>query len=223
MASSSPRRRRLIEWLGLRVDTASVDTPESLDSPLASSPGAMAASLAEEKWVAAAAEGLARDSALLTFDTLVVLDGKLLGKPADEADAWRMLRALAGRTHQVVTGVALGCPSRAAVPETFWVTTDVTMNDLTDEHIVEWMSRDEYLGCAGAYNIEAQVAKVTEDECYQNVAGLPLCHVYSALRGPATAGCLRATPASPVVPCDAALSRSCRLGPRLVADASSRG
>ena len=127
-------------------------------------------------------------------------------------DAVRMLSALSGRTHQVVTGAALLWPSEDE-PRTFSVTTDVTMRTLDDAAIEQWMAAGTYLGCAGAYNIEAQVAEVTEDECYQNVAGLPLCHLYAALVHHGL------SPDAPVAACDSAPSRKCRLGPKLVSDA----
>ena len=219
LASQSPRRRRLLAWLGLPFSASAVDTPEDLDSPLASNPSALAESLAAEKAEAAHAEGLGESSLVLCFDTIVVLDGKVLGKPKDTPDAWRMLRALSGRTHQVVTGVALACPGEAAA-RTFAVTTDVTMKPLTDCRIEAWMAMGEFLGCAGAYNIEGQVAEVTVEDCYQNVAGLPLCHLYAELAREAARGadgCLAGSPpTSPVAACDAALGRTCRLGPRLV-------
>lgn len=215
LASQSPRRRRLLSWLELPFVSEAVDTPEDLDSPLAADPAALAAHLAAEKALAAREEGLERSGAAVAcFDTIVVLDGAVLGKPADLPDAWRMLRALRGRTHQVVTGVALLCGSDEA-PRTFAVTTDVLMSELTDCQIEAWMAEGTFMGCAGAYNIEAQVAEVTEDDCYQNVAGLPLCHLYAELTGVALAGCIPAVPASPVAACDAALGRTCRLGPRL--------
>ena len=180
LASQSPRRRRLLEWLGLPFKCACVDTPESLDTPLASDPPALAISLAAEKAAEAREQGLGAESIVMCFDTIVVLDGAVLGKPLDVEDAWRMLRALSGRTHQVVTGVALLAPD-AAEPTTFAVTTDVEMRTLADTDIEAWMAHGTFLGCAGAYNIEAQVASVTAEECYQNVAGLPLCHLFAAL------------------------------------------
>lgn len=214
LASASPRRRRLLAWLGLDYAIASVDTPEELDSPLACDPPALAAHLAAEKALAARAEQVAGSAGalVLAFDTIVVLDGRILGKPADVADAWRMLRALSGRVHQVVTGCAMLPPgSPGAV--TFAVTTDVRMQELSDERIEEWMASGEFMGCAGAYNIEGQVAEVTTDECYQNVAGLPLCHLFAAMRYHGLAPDAQL----PVGACDAALTRSCRLGRRVTA------
>jgi septum formation protein len=217
LASQSPRRRRLLEWLELPFTCACVDTPESLDTPLAADPPALAISLAAEKAAEARAQGLGLDALVLCFDTIVVLDDAVLGKPADVEDAWRMLRSLSGRIHQVVTGVALLSPT-AEEPRLFAVTTNVEMRPLTDADIEAWMAHGTFLGCAGAYNIEAQVAEVTADECYQNVAGLPLCHLYAALAEDATAPrAVPGTPAVPVAACDEALGRACRLGPRVVA------
>lgn len=217
LASQSPRRRRLLEWLSLPFVSTAVDTPEELDSPLASDPVALASSLAAEKAVAARAEGHGTDDLVLCFDTIVVLDGAVLGKPADVPDAWRMLRALSGRTHQVVTGVAALTPELAA-PHTFAVVTDVVMKPLTDFQIEAWMAMGTFLGCAGAYNIEAQVAEVGLDDCHQNVAGLPLCHVFATLtRDEALRPWLPAEPTSPIAACDEALERRCELGRRMVA------
>lgn len=213
LASRSPRRRRLLSWLGVPFESTHVDTPEDLDSPLAANPPSLAAHLAAEKAIEAAAHH--NDALILCFDTVVVHDGAVLGKPLDTADAWRMLRSLSGRTHEVVTGVAAQCPG-APAPATFAVTTRVRMKDLDDAGIEAWMARGEYLGCAGAYNIEGQVASVTDDECYQNVAGMPLCHLYAALRDAGRTPCAPEGLASPVAACDAALQRRCRLGPRVV-------
>ena len=222
LASQSPRRRRLLSLLGLPFSAVSVDTPENLDSPLASDPAALAVSLAAEKAAAVREEGLEPSGITLCFDTIVVLDEAVLGKPHDTDDAWRMLRALSGRTHRVITGVAMLLPAEKN-PRTVSVATQVVMRPLDDAAILKWMKAGEYLGCAGAYNIEAQVALVSEDECYQNVAGIPLCHLHAALaaihrENPDAA--LR-EPFVPIAACDAALGRRCRLGPRVVAGGSS--
>ncbi len=216
LASQSPRRRRLIGWLGLPFSATSVDTPEDLNSPLATNPPALAISLAAEKAEAVRVSGQGAGTLALCFDTVVVLDGAVLGKPKDVEDAQRMLRALSGRTHEVVTGVAL-LPPDALEPHTFAVTTEVQMKSLDDAAMESWMASGEFMGCAGAYNIEAQVASVTEDECFQNVAGLPLCHLYAALadEGGLAAAHDAGAPRSPVAVCDAALGRRCRLGPRV--------
>lgn len=213
LASQSPRRRRLLSWLGVAFDSISVDTPESLDTPLARTPDLLAESLAVEKLEAALERPDTAHRTVLCFDTIVVLDGVVLGKPSDENHAREMLRALSGRTHQVVTGVAV---SRApGAREVFSVTTDVTMDVLDDTSIDAWLGRGEALGCAGAYNIEGQIARVGSDECFQNVAGLPLCHLYVVLRDTGAPEGLVA----PSTRCDAALGRTCTLGPRLLSRA----
>jgi septum formation protein len=215
LASASPRRRRLFSWLGLPFESISVDTPESLASPLATDPPALAISLAEEK-MDAARTVVDPDAVVLTFDTIVVLDSALLGKPADEDDARRMLRSLSGRTHQVVTGCAVS-PQADGPAGAFAVVTDVRMRDLSNSRIDEWMAQGEFAGCAGAYNIEGQVADVTLGECYQNVAGIPLCHLAVALGAPGVADRLPAPPLKPVAVCDKALGRCCALGPEITA------
>jgi septum formation protein len=206
-------------WLGFPFEIAAVETPEDLDTPLAADPAALAAHLAAEKALAARAEQLGPEALVMTFDTIVVHRGEVLGKPRDLPDAWRMLRSLSGRTHEVVTGVALLCPDDNK-PRAFAVTTEVAMRALTDCQIEAWMALGEFMGCAGAYNIEGQVAEVSNSECYQNVAGLPLCHVYATLAGDeAACAALGVRPASPVAACDAALERCCKLGPAITATA----
>jgi septum formation protein len=117
-----------------------------------------------------------------------------------------MLRALSGRTHEVVTGVAILTPGRLE-PRTFAVTTVVRMKVLTDDAIQAWVDEGEALGCAGAYNIERHLASVDDGECFQNVAGTPLCHVYRELTRDGVEGLT-----SPVAACDEARCTTCSLG-----------
>lgn len=208
LASASPRRRRLVGWLGVPVEVTSVDTPEDLTAPLP--PGELAASLAAEKAIAARAAG-AR-GLVLAFDTIVVLGDEVLGKPRDRNDARRMLGRLRGGIHEVVTGVAL-LPADAGTPDTLWVTTPVTMCALSEAQIDAWVARDECLGCAGAYNIEHHLARVEDDQCFNNVAGMPLCHVYAALSSGRYGAFPGLTP--PAGSCDSALGRDCLLGREL--------
>lgn len=214
LASASPRRRRLLAWLGIPYDAVSTDTDEDLTSPLASDPPALARSLAEEKAEAASEQG--SDGLVLAFDTIVVLDGRVLGKPMDLDEARSMLRSLSGRSHEVVTGVAMR-ESGAERAAAFSVSTAVTMQVLDDAAIEAWVAEGELLGCAGAYNIERHLAHVALDQCFQNVAGLPLCHLYRELRdaGLAPAGGML----SPVPTCNAARDVRCELGPRVAGEA----
>lgn len=199
--------------LGLGYAVTSTDTAEILDEAFVHVPGALAESLAAEKAYAARREGAS--GLVLSFDTIVVHGGELLGKPIDADDARRMLHSLSGGTHEVVTGVAILLPM-ADEARTFAVTTPVRMRRLTDDDIDRWFAKGEYLGCAGAYNIESHLAEVDADQCFQNVAGLPLCHLYVAMHSPEVAQ-HTAAPECPVMPCDRVRSARCALGPRLVA------
>lgn len=202
--------------LGLDYEVTATDTEEDLDDPLAADPPTLACALACDK--AAAARDAGAAGTVLAFDTIVVHDGELLGKPTDLRDAYRMLRSLSGSIHEVVTGVAvLGHGAREA--RTSAVTTPVRMRMLSQSDIDAWAARGELLGCAGAYNIESHLADVEPDQCFQNVAGLPLCHLYVMLRD-AREELGIAEPVPPVGPCDAARGTRCLLGPRLVEDRS---
>jgi septum formation protein len=208
LASASPRRRRLLQWLDVPFASMATDTPEDLTSPLRAAPPVLARALAADKARAARAELGEAAGVIVACDTIVVIDRTVLGKPADADDARRMLRSLSGRTHQVVTGVAVMRPGTEE-PATFAVTTDVRMRELDDATIDAWLEGEEAFGCAGAYNIERHLGSVGEDGCYQNVAGLPLCHLYQRLSRLGVEGLTM-----PVAACDAALGRACTLGQR---------
>lgn len=194
--------------LGIPFSVTSVDTPEDLSADLP--PVELAASLAAEKALAARHAGAT--GAVLAFDTIVVIGEEVLGKPRDRAEARAMLERLSGGMHHVVTGVAV-LRADACAPEVFAVSTPVSMKALSAEETEGWVARDECLGCAGAYNIEHHLASVSDEQCFNNVAGMPLCHVYDALRS-GMAGDVP-EPTSPVAACDSALCRSCRLGPAI--------
>jgi len=212
LVSASPRRRRLLAMLGIEYDSASVDTPELLDAPLANDPSHLVEHLAKEK-TAAAADQFGTDRLILSFDTLVVHKGQVLGKPTDLQEAYGMLRSLSGQRHLVITGMSL-LPAGEVAPITRTVTTRVDMLELDPDEIDAWASKGELLGCAGAYNIEDHLASVSADECYRNVSGLPLCHLYALLAsgeaGPPPQGL-----ECPVRACDAARETRCLLGPRI--------
>jgi len=189
-------------------ECVATDTDEDLSSPLRHVPPVLARSLASAKASAAIIDPAAT---VVAFDTIVVLDREILGKPADRADAERMLGALSGRTHAVVTGVAVQTPGMPE-PQTFAVTTPVDMRELDDAAVAEWLAGDEALGCAGAYNIERHLASVADGECYQNVAGLPLCHVYEKLVRLGVEGLT-----APLAACEAARGVECATGRRVCA------
>ncbi len=133
------------------------------------------ASVALDKARAVAREWTGGPAVVLGADTEVVLDGRYLGKPRDAADAVRMLRALSGRTHEVVTGLAL-VDAPSGREETLAVTTRVTMIDAGDEEIAAYVATGEPLDKAGAYAVQGLGARLVArvDGCFTNVVGLPV-------------------------------------------------
>jgi len=138
-------------------------------------PVSAVAAVALDKARAVSREWTGGPAIVLGADTEVVLDGRYLGKPNDAADAARMLRALSGRTHEVVTGLAL-VEAPSGREETTAVTTRVTMIDASDHDIAAYVATGEPLDKAGAYAVQGQggylVARV--DGCMTNVVGLPV-------------------------------------------------
>ncbi|WP_263373302.1 Maf family protein [Granulicella aggregans] len=180
LASASPRRKDLLEQIGLtfEVETADIDeTPH-----IAEDPTAYVRRLAEHKAAAVFARQANRSRlVVLGADTTVVARGQILGKPVDEADAARMLRLLAGATHQVITGVAL--ITAFAPPMVAAEVTEVEFSSLTEAQIAAYVSTGEPMGKAGAYAIQGRAAKfiprISGD--YSNVVGLPLARVTAML------------------------------------------
>jgi len=176
LASQSPRRAEILRQAGIpfSVRPASVDeTPRDGERPLD-----YVARLAEEK---AAAVPAASDEIVLGADTTVVIDGKMLGKPADEADARRMLASLAGRRHEVMTGICLKC-GEERVRDT--AVTEVWFGPMSEDDIAEYAASGEPLDKAGAYAIQGLASKYVDKihGCYFNVVGLPIAMVFTHLR-----------------------------------------
>ena len=117
----------------------------------------------------------------MAADTIVALNGELLGKPADEADARRMLHALSGKTHQVATGV---CIVRDGNAESFVDITDVTFYELSHDEIDAYVATGEPMDKAGAYGIQGQYGRMLVEKIdgdFYNVVGLPIAKVVRAL------------------------------------------
>ncbi|MFQ5349575.1 MAG: Maf family protein [Thermoanaerobaculia bacterium] len=169
LASASPRRRELLAGLGLSPPVRPVDVDER---PLDGEPAAdCVLRLARSKAAAAAGRG----ELVLAADTLVVLDGRILGKPADPREAETMLGRLAGRDHLVQTGVAVHDGDSSAVAAGV-ETTRVFIAPLTASQIADYVATGEPLDKAGAYAIQGLGALFVErvDGNYSNVVGLPL-------------------------------------------------
>jgi septum formation protein len=179
LASGSPRRRALLGELGLPFAVVVSNEREVVDSSLP--PGMQAMALAERK-AGAVAAGRA-DGLVLGADTIVVLDGDILGKPTDEADAARMLRRLAGRGHRVITGLALVDAATGEVDRAV-VETTVHMRPLDAAEIAAYVAIGEPADKAGAYAIQGIGAALIDhhEGCFTNVVGLPLCAVARLLR-----------------------------------------
>ena len=173
LASGSPRRRQLLEQIGLTFVVRSSDVDESVSPGL--TPALVVESLSARKGEAVAAEAAPGDL-VLSADTVVALDGAILGKPRDRAEAEAMLTALSGRTHQVYTGVTLLQDGRRLTEHEV---TAVTFRPLSPEEIAAYVSTGEPMDKAGAYGIQGLGALLVErlEGDYFNVMGLPLCRL----------------------------------------------
>jgi septum formation protein len=186
LASASPRRRELLAQAGFEFRVSAANISE--DVRAGELPIAYVTRLAREKAEAvyAAESQRAGDGSpllVLGADTTVVApDGEILGKPADDADAARMLRSLAGVTHQVITGVALRTGNHVEVAAEV---TYVTMRTLSNEEIAAYIQTGEPRDKAGAYGIQGYAARWIPriHGCYFNVVGLPLALVTTMLEG----------------------------------------
>lgn len=190
LGSQSPRRRELLERMGLdfRVLTAEIDeTKYETEDPEASvrriceaKARAVAARLRREP-----AQASGPDAPLvLSSDTIVVLDGRILGKPHDEAEAKAMLRALSGREHAVYTAFTLYRPGAGTEPETHCEKTWVKFRPLSEAEIAAYVATGEPMDKAGAYGIQGRGMMLAEGirGDYFTVVGLPVCALTQALK-----------------------------------------
>jgi septum formation protein len=178
LASQSPRRAEILRQAGIpfhvRTAAAVDETPRPGEKP-----EDYVRRLAEEKALAIPAEP---DEIVLGADTTVVIDGRMLGKPEDAPDARRMLEALSGRRHEVMTGI---CLRRGTELIRDWAVTEVWFTAMTAREIEEYVASREPMDKAGAYAIQGLASKFIEkiEGCYFNVVGLPVALVYRHLRG----------------------------------------
>ena len=179
LASNSPRRRELLGGLGIDftvkviggIDESWPHDLKGEDIPLY---------ISREK-AAPYKATIAPDELVITADTIVYVDGEVLGKPADEADAKRMLRMISGRWHEVITGVTL---MTAARERSFAVTTKVRFCNLTDDEINRYVESGLPMDKAGAYGIQEWIGYVGVEAIegsYFNVVGLPVQRLYREL------------------------------------------
>jgi septum formation protein len=175
LASASPRRRELLGHLGVTFDVQPADLDETTEER---DPALAAEELARRKARAVAAEH--PDAVVIGSDTIVVLSGAMLAKPEDAEEARAMLRALCGRAHEVLTGIAVlhGDASASAVERT-----RVVMREYSDAEIEDWIGTGEPFDKAGGYAIQAPVFRPVDriDGCECGVIGLPLWALRTAL------------------------------------------
>ena len=179
LASNSPRRRELLAGLGLDftvkviggIDESWPHDLKGEDIPLYISRGKAAPYKSQ----------IAPDELVITADTIVYVDGEVLGKPSDKADARRMLRLISGRWHEVITGVTL---MTAELERSFAVTTKVRFCNLTDDEISSYVESGLPMDKAGAYGIQEWIGYVGVEAIegsYFNVVGLPVQRLYREL------------------------------------------
>ncbi len=180
LASGSPRRKELLTQAGLTFQVMTADVDET---PTEREPTGIVKELSCRKAEAVAKmmeEQHPQSYWILAADTIVAMDGEILGKPKDEEDAVRMLRELSGKTHEVYTGVTLFQDA----PRSFSVCTRVTFYELSEENIRDYVASGEPMDKAGAYGIQGLGARLVEriEGDYNNVVGLPLAEVLRILQ-----------------------------------------
>ncbi len=178
LASKSPRRKELLGLLDLDFQIITADIDEAMDPSLPVTDEV--ARISYQKAVAVAS-GLASDTVIISADTIVELDGCLMGKPNDKADAARMLKNLSDKSHNVHTAVTVLQGDKHI---TRVVTTAVTFRDITDEEIAAYIQTGEPMDKAGAYGIQGRASKFVSGIAgdYFNVVGLPICELALILK-----------------------------------------
>lgn len=177
LASGSPRRKELLNNIGIKFDVIPSNADETLPASL--TPAQAVEYLSKTK---AHDVFLSHpDCAVIGSDTVVACDGKILGKPKNETDAFKMLKMLSGKTHSVFTGVTIMTEDETV---SFYEETKVTFYELTDDEINSYIKTGEPMDKAGAYGIQGKgcvlVKKIDGD--YFNVVGLPAARTYRELK-----------------------------------------
>ena len=172
LASGSPRRLELLRQLGGAFTVQVSGVPEPIDDRLRPAENVLAIARAKAEAISLTAG----DCLVLAADTDVVLDGEILGKPLDAADARQMLRRLQGRAHEVLTAVVVVDPVSGDRREEV-VSSSVVIRDLSDDEIDAYVATGEPLDKAGGYAIQGEAASMGGSGvgCYTNVVGLPIC------------------------------------------------
>lgn len=194
LASASPRRKELLEQIGLQFDICPAKgeevitktIPHEVVQELASQKAKEVAGMVKSYETAHEELMTPQDIMIIGADTIVAYENKILGKPQDEEDAFRMLSMLSGNTHAVYTGVSivlLGASGKAG-EITFFEKTDVVMRGMSEEEIRRYIATGEPMDKAGAYGIQGKCAIYIDkiDGDYNNVVGLPIAAIYRELK-----------------------------------------
>ena len=180
LASNSPRRRELLAGLDVDFDVFVLDgIDESYPQDLKSTDVAL---YIARKKAEAYKQIIAPDALVITADTVVVVDNRILGKPHGEAEAMEMLREISGRTHLVITGVCITTQEKQV---SFSVETEVTFKSLSDAEIEHYVTKYKPYDKAGAYGIQEWIGYVGVTSLkgsYYNVMGLPVQRIYEELK-----------------------------------------
>lgn len=181
LASGSPRRKELLGNMGIR-DFQIVKPDFEEEGVCAPSPAALVEALSSGKAAAAAADLGGRDALIIAADTVVTLEGAILGKPIDRADAIAMLTRLSGKQHQVFTGVTVRRGDRVVTQHEV---TEVRFRSLSDAEIARYVDTKEPMDKAGSYGIQGLGSLLVEGikGDYFNVMGLPVCRLGQILAG----------------------------------------
>lgn len=173
LASASPRRKELLALIFNEYDIRPADCDEALPEGIKAQEAVEYLSLIKNK---ATVEICDKKSLVISADTVVAVDGEILGKPQDKEDARRMISLLSGREHQVFTGVTLSLNGEF---KTFSEKTDVVFYTLTDKEIEDYISTDEPYDKAGAYGIQGKAGLLVKavNGDYYNVVGLPVARL----------------------------------------------
>ena len=183
LASGSPRRKELLLQIGIVPEIIVSHVEEKITSDV---PSGVVMSLAEQKAVDVA-EDMPEGAIVLGSDTVVAADGKILGKPKSHEEAYEMIKRLAGRSHQVYTGVCIVKKGTAGEKDTvvsFYDETDVNVSPMTEAEIREYADSEEPMDKAGAYGIQGYGSMFVShlDGDYFCVMGLPVCTLAGMLR-----------------------------------------
>lgn len=178
LASQSPRRKELLSSLGFDFEVVKIDCEEIIPENIKIEEAA--AFLSDLK--AEAFRNLEEGEVLLTADTVVAIDNLILGKPKDEADAFKMLQNLSGRTHQVYTGITIKTAEKTITKTDV---ADVTLDKLSDEEIAYYIQNYKPFDKAGSYGVQEWLgmAKITSlTGSYYTIMGLPTHLIYKILK-----------------------------------------